>query len=464
MLVLCAVLSHMAVAQSGRFVNGVVFDENDSPMVGVKVVAKGGTEQFVTGPDGQFKMTVSAYTKYLEAYAEGYLTQSAEIDGSYIVFRMKIDKKYAEQKAAEEKAAAEAAAAKAKAEEEARIAAQKAAEAKRVAEEKAAASKAKAEEQARIEAEKKAEAERIAAQKAAEAKRIAEEKAAAAKAKAEEEARIAAEKKAEAERLAAQKAAEAKRIAEEKAAAAKARAEEQARIEAEKKAEAERIAAQKAAEAKRIAEEKAAAAKAKAEEQAKKIAKRKEIDKAYNAKYRNKGLVHSFELSYGYQSGKENVIYKNLGYREYGSLHPVEATYTIGYRFCNWVSVGVGAGVSYNVVNLCTYGDVFDPMYKGTDKFTPINIPVFLNTKVYMSRGKYQPILSVSGGVYAPNLELLADVGVGCNLRLSKRGNMYFLASIRTTPYGFFVENSSSDGYYFSDFVWTPSFKIGFTF
>ena len=136
MFVLCAVLSHMALAQSGRFVNGVVFDENDSPMAGVKVVAKGGAEQVVTGPDGQFKMTVSAYTKYLEAYNEGYLMQSAEIDGSYIVFRMKIDKKYAERKAAEEKAAAEAAAAKAKAEEEARIAAEKAAEAKRIAEEK----------------------------------------------------------------------------------------------------------------------------------------------------------------------------------------------------------------------------------------------------------------------------------------------------------------------------------------
>ena len=384
MLVLCAVLSHMAVAQSGRFVNGVVFDENDSPMAGVKVAAKGSAEQFVTGSDGQFKMTVSAYTKYLEAYAEGYLTQSAEIDGSYIVFRMKIDKKYAERKAAEEKAAAEAAAAKAKAEEEARIAAEKAAEAER--------------------------------------------------------------------------------IAEEKAAAAKAKAEEQARIEAEKKAEAERLAAKKAEEAKHVADEKAAAAKARAEEKAKKIAKRKEIDKAYNAKYRNKGLVHSFELSYGYQVGKENVIYKNLGYREYGSFHPIEATYTIGYRFCNWVSLGLGAGVSYNLVNLCTYGDVFDPMYDGADRFTPINIPVFLNTKVYMSRGKCQPMLSVSGGVYAPNLELLADVGVGCNLRLSKRGNMCFLASIRTTPYGFFVENSSTDGYYSSNFVWTPSFKIGFTF
>lgn len=390
LVLLCAISSLTALAQSGRFVNGVVFDENDSPMAGVKVVAKGGVEQVVTGPDGQFTMTVSAYTRYLEAYNEGYLMQSAEIDGSYIVFRMKIDKKYAERKAAEEKAATEAAEAKAKAEEEARIAAEKAAEAER--------------------------------------------------------------------------------IAEEKAAAAKAKAEEQARIEAEKKAEAERLAAQKAAEAKRIAEEKAAAAKAKAEAKAKKIAKRKEIDKAYNAKYRNKGLVHSFELSYGYQLGSGDVIYKNLGYREYGSFHPIEATYTIGYRFSNWVSVGLGAGVSYNLVNLCTYGDVFDPIYKGADKFTPINIPIFLNTKFYMFRGKYQPMLSVSGGVYAPNLELLADVGVGCNLRLSKRGNMYFLASLRTTPYGFFVEESLgfdyylSSSYYYSDFVWTPSFKIGFTF
>lgn len=377
LVLLCAISSLTALAQSGRFVNGVVFDENDSPMAGVKVVAKGGAEQFVTGSDGQFNMTVSVYTKYLEAYAEGYLTQSAEIDGSYIVFRMKIDKKYAEQKEAAEKAAKEAAIAK-----------------------------AKAEEQARIEAEKKAAADAVA------------------KAKAEEQARVAAEKEA----------------------AAKAKAEEQARIEAEKKAEAERMAAQKAAA------------------KAKRIAQRNEIDKAYNAKYRNRGLVHSFELSYGYQSGKEDVIYKNLGYREYGNFHPIEATYTIGYRFCNWVSLGLGAGVAYNLVNLCTYGDLFDPMYQGADKFTPINIPIFLNTTVYMSRGKCQPMFSVSGGVYAPNQEVLADVGIGCNLRLSKKGNMYFLASIRTTPYGFFVENSLSDSYYFSDFVWTPSFKIGFTF
>lgn len=276
--------------------------------------------------------------------------------------------------------------------------------------------------------------------------RLAAENEAAAKAKAEEQARIEAEKKAEAEAAAKAKAAEQERLAAEAAAAAKAKAEELARLAAEKEA----------------------AAKAKAEEEvrikAEKAARKKAVNDEYNSKYKNKGLVHSIELAYGYQLDKGDVVYKNLGYREYGTLHPVELTYTIGYRFCNWMSVGVGAGVSYNLVNLCDYGDVFDPMYRDTDKFTPINIPVFLNAKVYMSRGKCQPMLSVSGGIYAPNIDMLWDVGVGCNSRLSKRGNMYFLASLRTTPYGLFEELPPYDSYYVSDWILTPSFKIGFTF
>ena len=103
-------------------------------------------------------------------------------------------------------------------------------------------------------------------------------------------------------------------------------------------------------------------------------------------------------------------------------------------------------------------------MYRDVDLYTPINIPVFLNAKIYMSRGKCQPMLSLSGGVYAPNLDLLADAGIGCNLRLSKTANMYFLASIRTTPYGKFMKLSFEEGAYLPYFVLTPSFKFGFTF
>ncbi|MBR1564846.1 MAG: cell envelope integrity protein TolA [Paludibacteraceae bacterium] len=94
-------------------------------------------------------------------------------------------------------------------------------------------------EQERIEAEKKAEQERLAAEKA-EQERLAAEKA--------EQERLAAEKKAEQERLAAEKKAEQERLAAEKA--------EQERLAAEKKAEQERLAAEKKAEQERLTKEK----------------------------------------------------------------------------------------------------------------------------------------------------------------------------------------------------------------
>ena len=196
---LCVIVSVVAMAQGGRMVKGVVLDEKNTPIAGATITVVNSDVSTTTEANGVFTLVAPTYATEIEASAESYISTRLVIDGSYLMFKLKVDKAYA--------------AAKAKAEEEARIAA-----------EKEAAAKAKAEEDARIAAEKKAEAERIAA-----------EKAAAAKAKAEEDARIAAEKKAEAERIAA-----------EKAAAAKAKAEEDARIAAEKKAEAERIAKERA--------------------------------------------------------------------------------------------------------------------------------------------------------------------------------------------------------------------------
>ena len=199
--------------------------------------------------------------------------------------------------------------------------------------------------------------------------------------------------------------------------------------------------------------------------------RRKAIDAAYNEQYRNIGFVHSFELSYGYQVAKGDVIYKNLGFREYGSLNPIGFNYTFGYRFNNFASLSVGAGLQYQTVNLCLYDDVFIPEYMYQTDFSPVNVPVFLNTKVYMSRGKYQPLLSVSAGVYLPNIEAMFDIGIGANWRISKTANMYCLVSCRTTPYGEFREYSGQEGLesrpasyvYYTKVAWTPSFTIGFT-
>jgi hypothetical protein len=192
LMVLCAAMSLLAAAQNTRMVQGVVFNEVDVPMEGVTLSTVGLPASCVTGENGTFQFYVSPYAKNVQASMEGYISQTAEIDGSYLVFKLKVDREYVRRKAQAEAAA-------------------------RLAAEQEAAAKAKAEEEARLAAERKAAAEA----KAAEEARIAAEKKAAAEAKAAEEARIAAEKKAAAEAKAAAKAEEKARLAAEKAADSK---------------------------------------------------------------------------------------------------------------------------------------------------------------------------------------------------------------------------------------------------
>ena len=208
-----------------------------------------------------------------------------------------------------------------------------------------------------------------------------------------------------------------------------------------------------------------------AKEETKRLAKVKALDDLYNQEYKNKGFVHSVELSYGYQLSHEDVIYKNLGFIEYGSLNPVEVNYTLSYRFNYIFSCGVGTGLQYQTKNLCTLGDVFEPVYMNREKFTPLNVPLLLNLKMTPTRGKVQPLISFSGGIYLPNYEALVDVGAGVNLRLNRNANMYMVLSCRMTPYGEFKEYSGQEGLkprpatyvYYKKSVWAPSLKIGFT-
>lgn len=184
--VLVLLLLTIAAMAQNRVVRGVVFDSSRNPFKGAVVTAVGQSVSVETKVDGTFEMTVPSYTKMVTASYDGFIAHTLEIDGSYLVFTLKVDKNWEKEQAAAEKAAKE--------------------EAARVAAEKAAAEKAAKAEADRIAAEKaaaeKAEANRIAAEKAAkekaakeEAARIATEKAAAEKAAKAEANRIAAEKK-----------------------------------------------------------------------------------------------------------------------------------------------------------------------------------------------------------------------------------------------------------------------------
>lgn len=123
LLLLCVMLPCFSMAQ-GRIVKGIVFGPNDTPIEGVAVCVVGSTESTTTDKGGNFELSVSPYATFVEAKMEGFITSRAEIDGSFLMIRLKQDKKYWEEKAKAETA-------RLKAEEEARIAEQKRIEAEK---------------------------------------------------------------------------------------------------------------------------------------------------------------------------------------------------------------------------------------------------------------------------------------------------------------------------------------------
>lgn len=125
------------MAQSTRLVKGVVLDSDNNPISGATV--SDAYNSIVVDKTGKFELSVDMNTRYIKACLVGYEEQTMEIDGSFLIFNLNIDKKYASEIAKAEKEAAN----KAKLEEQQRLEAEKQAA-------KEAESKAKVEEKARL--------------------------------------------------------------------------------------------------------------------------------------------------------------------------------------------------------------------------------------------------------------------------------------------------------------------------
>ena len=138
-VVFVLLLLSIAVSAQNRVVRGVVFDASHIPFKGVLISVSGYDISTVSKDDGTFELTVPTYCRSVTASKEGFLSSSLEIDGSYLVFTMKLDKDWEKEQAAKVaakakhvadstaavQAAQKAAAAKAAEEEAARIAAEK---------------------------------------------------------------------------------------------------------------------------------------------------------------------------------------------------------------------------------------------------------------------------------------------------------------------------------------------------
>ncbi len=369
------------VAQNNRVIKGKVLDIDGQSIAGATLRVMGSNEEIRSAEDGSFTFNVSPYAKELEASAFGYGPEVQEIDGSFMIFKLKVDKK--------------------------------------------AAQKAEAERAARI----KAEQDAIAAAAAQE------------RAKAEAQARA------------------------EEAAKAKAEAEARAKAEAEAKAAAE-------AEKARIAAEKAELAAAKAEETARKKAEQKALQIELDKKWKNKGIVNSVEVSYGFQTGQSGrILYTDSGFVDYSNLNPIDISYLIGYRINHFVAVNLGVGFLYNCTDLSIapsmWSDTIDSGYDSVP--SSFDIPIYLNAKGFYGNGKIQPMASASIGAYAVSGTLMYELGIGCNFRLGRTPNVYVLASLKSTPWPSYsgpadINDPSEPKFNGYKAAFTPGIRVGFMF
>ena len=381
-----------------RVLKGVVFGANEASLAGVTISVENSAETTVSVDGGQFEINVSPYARYLVATAEGYLPARLEIDGSFMVFRLKVDKKYLENKLKAEEAARLAA------EKEAQAQA-KAEEAARLAAEKEAQAQANAEEDARLAAEKEAQAKA----KAEEATRLAAEKEAQAKAKAEENARLAAEKEAQAKA----KAEENARLAAEKEAQAKVKAEARAEVLANTPTAEEKRMAKEAKRAEYIAEMEAELAeldRVKAEKMAAREAVRKRdalsSEVMNNTTKKNDDLYQSIGL--GVQVSNADEDYSSLGFK-----------YILGHK-SEKIILGAGVGLS-----VC-YGSeggirlIDTDASDASDFLTPA--PAYMPLFVYLKRNANVdddvcPFVALAAGAnvslpFNVSVEVYDDVGV----------------------------------------------------
>lgn len=166
-LLVCILLATgITVAQSNRLIKGFVQTKDGMPIKGATIESSSSNVKTTSGENGAFEIVISPYEKYLDVKSEGFIPTRVEIESSYVVARLKIDKNYLgrkEQAEAEKARVAEQARIEAQKAEQARIEAQNKAEAERI---KAEAAKLEAEKQAKREAQKRAEAERMALEKA----------------------------------------------------------------------------------------------------------------------------------------------------------------------------------------------------------------------------------------------------------------------------------------------------------
>lgn len=166
-----------------------------------------------------------------------------------------------------------------------------------------------------------------------------------------------------------------------------------------------------------------------AEEMRMKAMEKRQREDAYNRQYRNRGLIHSVELSYAHQhdSYGEVVTYMDGDEEEFDNYDPLALSYVCSYRFNRFVQAGIGIG--FLVHSHWPDKDIMS--HKWVANF---DMPIFANVKSTFTKTRFQPTASFSIGCFPVKKEFLMEVGAGCNFRIDRTKSVYLLLTYGDTP------------------------------
>lgn len=185
-----------------------------------------------------------------------------------------------------------------------------------------------------------------------------------------------------------------------------------------------------------------------AEEMRMKAMEKRQREDAYNRQYRNRGLIHSVELSYAHQHASYGYVanYLDGAKEEFDNYDPIALSYICSYRFNRFVQAGLGVG--FLIHSHWPDKDLVDP---GNWWVANFDMPIFANIKSTFTKTRFQPMSSFSIGCFPVKKEFLMEIGVGCNFRIDRSKSVYLLLTYGDTP-AFFHADWESVG-----------FRIGFS-
>lgn len=83
-------------AQAKQSVNGFVYNSDGIPIAGAIIKAVGDSAVAKSAQDGSFEMQAAQHCNFVEASCEGYISARVELTGTIVLFRLKVNKKYAQ--------------------------------------------------------------------------------------------------------------------------------------------------------------------------------------------------------------------------------------------------------------------------------------------------------------------------------------------------------------------------------